>query len=116
MLAWVVCRRRRGRGGGGGGREGVGQCTRWRASCASSLLEVDVDLPVILQRQVLAVLYRITVEGPQIQFFDVGVVPQIQFIVRCDNGAFGRSSSWTRLCPRCCAKAGVDASGVAAVH
>ena len=60
MLAWVVCRRRRGGGGGGGGgRGGVGQvwgqCTRWRASCASSLLEVDVVLLVIMQRQVLAV-------------------------------------------------------------
>ena len=53
-----------------------GPCTRWRASCGSSLLEVDVDLPVIMQRLVLAVLYRITVE-----------VPQLQFIVRCEQTA-----------------------------
>ena len=56
-----------------------GQCRRWLAACASSLLEVDVNLPVIMQRQFLSVLYRITVVVPQIQFFDVGVVPQIQF-------------------------------------
>ena len=51
------------------GRARCGPRTSWRASFS---LMVDVVLPVIMQRQVLAVLYRLTVE-----------VPQIQFIVRC---------------------------------
>ena len=37
-------------------------------------------VPVLLQRQVLAVLGQITVKVPQIQFFDVAEVLQTQFI------------------------------------
>ena len=42
---------------------------------------VDVDLPVFIQRESTAVLDSSTVEVIQFQFFDVWVVPQLQFIV-----------------------------------
>ena len=64
--------------------------TVYELTCFSSLLEFDVVLPVIMQRQVLAVLCRITVEVPQTQCFDAGVVPQIQFIVRCEQRQVSR--------------------------
>ena len=65
---------------------------------------MDVDLSVIMQRQVLSGPYRITVE-----------VPQIQFIVRCEQSQVPKESScsWTRCWrARCCATTGVDACGV----
>ena len=41
----------------------------------------------------------LAVEVPQTQFFDVGFVPQFQFIVRCEQRQVptGSSGSWTRL-------------------
>ena len=45
--------------------------TVYELACFVSPLVVDVVLPVTLQRQALAVLFVLTVEVPQIQFFDV---------------------------------------------
>ena len=50
------------------GREGVDSV---RGHVLLVSLVVDVVLPVTIQRQALAVLFLLTVEVPQIQFFDV---------------------------------------------
>ena len=42
--------------------------------------QADVDFPAIMLRPVQNFM-----EVPQIQFFDVGVVPQIQFAVHCEQ-------------------------------
>ena len=43
----------------------------YELACFLSPLVVDVVLPATLQRQALAVLFVLTVEVPQIQFFAV---------------------------------------------
>ena len=45
--------------------------TVYELKCFLSSLVIDVVLPVLMQRQALAVLFVRTVEVPQFQFFDV---------------------------------------------
>ena len=52
-------------------------------------------VPVNMQRQVLAVPRQDYGGGVQIQFSDVGVVPQTQFITSTQTGTQAQSSSWT---------------------
>ena len=59
--------------------------TVYELACVLSPLVVDVVLPVLVQRQALAVPFVLTVEVPQIQFFDVVGVRFLHMWVHIDQ-------------------------------